>query len=1272
MKPTLEELKRAAPQVEEGLVREHLERLDDDYFVTFEVSEIAEHLTALSSLSPEHPSEIIVDTEAGHDAEITVLAFDYPAEFSLITGVLAAMGFGIQTGHVYTYERRRSRGSTGARRRSARRRRPGARDSLHRRRIIDHFSGHIYLDLPPQEWAEQLQGRLTEILELLEKDDPAATELAKHRVNEMVTQRLVAIRVAGQPPLYPMELSIDNESGPFTRVKIVSQDTPAFLYSLSTALALHSVSIERVRIGTENSRIEDILEFVDRAGHQVRDPNTLDKIRLSVLLTKQFTYYLNTAPNPYLALTRFEQLTEDIVALPESGKWMEALSDPHAMRDLARLLGASDYIWEDFIRLQYESLLPILGRHVEYSRTHTSRETIAQRLEKVLKGAKGFEEKKKRLNEFKNREIYLADLDHILNPDVTFRVFAERLTALAAAVVNAAAETVYRALQERFGAPRTVAGLPASYAIFGLGKMGGAALGYASDIELLFVYSDNGRTDGGEPTTNAEFFNRLAQQTARFVTAKREGIFRVDLRLRPHGRSGPHAASLEQFCSYYGPGGPAHSYERLALVRLRAIGGDSDLGQQVERLRDQFVYRSLGIVLSELRRLRAKQFKEKQVPGRYNAKFSPGALVDLEYAVQFLQVMYGESTPALRTPRIHLALEGLQQAGVLEPEEAERLQASYDFMRRLINGLRMLRGSAQDLFLPETDADEYLHLARRMGYEDAPDMNAARQLHVEFETRTAAVRAFVERHLGRESLPGPGMGNLADLILSDGMPEELRDRILRGVGFQNPRRAYVNLRSLAGEGKRREHFCTLAVLASDLLQQEPGPDMTLNNWERFMRAVENPESHFETLLAQPTRLEILLAIFSRSQFLADLLITNPQWWSWVTTPGQIQRERTQEELEAVLRRESGESPSREAWMNAVRRFRQRHTLRIGTRDMYARVDIRIVMREISVLADAILNVALERAWHDVHAEQRASVPASLADGFCLLAFGKLGGRELNYSSDIDLMGVYDEKKGHANDATIFARVLERLYTDLAKHTVEGHAYRLDLRLRPHGLSGEAVSSLGEIKSYYQSKAALWEIQSALKLRPVAGALAVGEQLLRELRPLLLTKRKPREIAHSIRRMRELAMQHKGLPADRVMDVKSDIGGIREVEFLVQGLQLMHAPPDRPGLLSGNTLEALERLAEAEIVRRQEVEQLVADYIFLRRVEHYLQILEDQQIHELPTDPVELELLAHRMLGRDASRDAFLERLRSVQQRVHALYAAHLKLPALTPTTTRQP
>ena len=307
-----------------------------------------------------------------------------------------------------------------------------------------------------------------------------------------------------------------------------------------------------------------------------------------------------------------------------------------------------------------------------------------------------------------------------------------------------------------------------------------------------------------------------------------------------------------------------------------------------------------------------------------------------------------------------------------------------------------------------------------------------------------------------------------------------------------------------------------------------------------------------------------------------------------------------------------------------------------------------------MLAEALLQVELERLWTALEAQE-------LADQFCLLAFGKLGGQELNYSSDIDLLAI-SAKPLSPESERVFKRIMETLRADLSVHTEEGAAYRVDLRLRPFGRSGELVGSVASLTRYYRDQAALWELQALLKARPVAGNREVGRRFLSGMRSRFRELRQPGQIVTSLEKMRTTTQGKLLQSIESGPNIKLGGGGIRDVEFLVQGLQLIQAGSGAPRskeLLNGNTLAALSALSERGIIPPAEAEQLRRDYLFLRRIEHYLQIFEDRQTHTLPRDRAELQALSRRMLGPQAGTPQFMERLTSCMQRVQGAYRRFL-------------
>lgn len=1242
----LEDLKVKCPAVPEAVVKRHWNSLSDDYFRYFDVEDAAEHIRKIHSISSNKPVTTIVHPLENGELECTILAVDYPSVFSFITGLLSAKGFNIISGSSFTYKKTTpeiQKRSPGYKRRA-----PLSTVSIEKKRkIIDHFTGKIERFETVGMWQSELEEALQDVFRIIEASEKEGLNKAKRRVHEYVAEALSSEHISDRAILYPVEIEIDN-SKERTKMAITSVDTPFFLYAVSTALGLHNISIESVYIQTIDTKVIDEFEIVDLKGKPITSSRELDQIKFSILFTKQFTYFLWRAPDPFQALLRFENILQDIaVTAPDMGRG-KYLSDPMILQDLARLLGASDFLWEDFIRSQYETILPMLSPEIKEKYFSHTPETMEELLKSELSSCTGIEEKKAALNRFKDRETYFIDLDHILKEDADFLFLSMKLTALAELIVKTAVSVVWEDITAEYGKPRTVAGIEATFTILGLGKLGGAALGYASDIELLFIYSDQGNTDGKKSVPNAVFFEELFKKAVLLIEAKREGIFRVDLRLRPHGNSGPIACSLEEFCRYYGAEGQAHAFELLALIRMRRIGGNTELGERVERLRNEYVFATNNIDLSELQTLREKQLQEKTEFNRLNAKFSPGALVDLEYTVQILQYLYGRDYPALQTPRIHLALEELLRLGIMTNQEFDEIVAAYHFFRKLINGLRMLRGSAEDLFLPRENSDEYLHLARRMGYTPRQGFNPSQLLSLDFQTTTAGIRRFVEHYLGRDWISEEGIGNAADLVLSDSVSVKSRKKIFSTAGFYQPERAYINLKALAGTGPRRRLFARLSVLAWDVLAHSPDPDMALNNWERFEHSIADIENHYEELLHQPKRLELLLQVFASSQFLADILIKYPEFYNWVTDPARIRRLRKKEEMLADLRKKAMPKNDIE-WERKVRKFRKREILRIATRDICMLVSIEEIVAELTNLAEAVLEATLSYIQGD-----------DIEAPFCLLAFGKLGGRELNYSSDLDLIGIFDDHTGPPENQvpTKYGTWMERLRGLLSDHTDEGYAYRIDLRLRPYGTSGAIVYSSAALLEYYLHTASQWEIQALLKLRPVAGDIDVGNRFRASLRPLLVGNNIRTDVIETIKKLRAEAVKQSARSTLGGEDIKSGEGGIRDIEFLLQGFQLVFCK-QFPEIVTGNTLEGIRKIGKAELVPGSIAEALTEDYTFLRRLEHFLQILEDRQTHTLPKSERERKLLAKRMLQGEGNTEDFFTRLDETLSRVHGTYEIYL-------------
>jgi glutamate-ammonia-ligase adenylyltransferase len=545
---------------------------------------------------------------------------------------------------------------------------------------------------------------------------------------------------------------VDNSLSPTdTILSIRSTDTPAFLYAFANALAMRGIDIRKARFENVGGTLDDRFFVRDRLGRKLDNLAEQQALVLTATIIKQFTHFLTWAPDPTKAMEAFDQFL-DLTVKATTGraqrKALAFLSDKKALPLLARLLGASDFLWEDFLRRQHGNLLPLLQ---DYRDTPliTPKATLRKTLDRLVDRARTEAARKDALNQFKDRELFRIDMKHIVDPRTSLGDFSLALTDLADVIVGRSLHDCQAMLNKRYGAPRLADQKPCPFAILGMGKFGGRELGYASDIEVLFVYGGPGRTVGRRGIENSEYFERLAHELLQWIEAKQEGIFHLDVRLRPHGGKGALATPLEEIVNYYSARGQAAPFERQALIKLRHVAGDAALGRQAEAHRDRYVYGWAPWDLDVALDLRRQQLKQLVEPGTVNVKHSAGGLVDLEYSVQYLQIMHGHQRRGLRTPNTMHALAGLIECGIVTRQDGENLRKAYLFIRGLIDGLRMVRGHAKDLVLPPADSDEFIFLARRIGYTTDDWQAGARHLQTDIEEHMRKTREFFEKNFGK-------------------------------------------------------------------------------------------------------------------------------------------------------------------------------------------------------------------------------------------------------------------------------------------------------------------------------------------------------------------------------------------------------------------------------------------------------------------------------------------------------------------------------------------
>ncbi len=671
-------------------VAEHVARLAPSYREIFTPDEIQLHATFAASLDERPPVRVHAEPD-DEKWRLTIVGYDARGALSIICGLLFAYGANILDGQIFTYE-------------------PDAHQQQ-RRKLVDVFTITGDDAFSPETWSAYEADLRTLFRHLLHDD----RDTARHIIIERLSNRLGAEK-SEPDTLYPVEIDIDNDADPhYTVLHIQSRDTVGFLFELSNALTISGIDIVRVVVRSEGEQVQDTLWVTDHRGRKITDERRLREVRAAVVLVKHFTHLLPHSPNPVQALRNFRDFLANLFSTPNWPDEFATLERPKVLDALARLLGVSEFLWEDFLRMQHDNLFPVV-QHVETLDWGKSAPQMTLELETLLANAQSLEERKQVLNAYKDREMFRIDMRYILGRTPAFEHFAAELSDLAEVVVNAAFHIAEAHLHTQYGTPRDTTNAPARLAIFALGKFGGRELGFASDIELLFVYEGNGTTSGPTIITSAEYYERLVALFLQLLESRRKGIFEIDLRLRPYGRAGSLAVPLTAFERYFAPDGPAWPYERQALVRLRPVGGDVALGARIMALRDTFIYTGHPFDVAAMRAMRERQIRQLVRPGTFNAKFSPGGLVDVEYTVQALQMTYGHRSPALRVPNIRQALHALYDAHLLDREEYATLRSAHIFLRQLIEALRIVRGNAEDLTVPAADTEAFHYLARRLGY----------------------------------------------------------------------------------------------------------------------------------------------------------------------------------------------------------------------------------------------------------------------------------------------------------------------------------------------------------------------------------------------------------------------------------------------------------------------------------------------------------------------------------------------------------------------------
>jgi glutamate-ammonia-ligase adenylyltransferase len=1007
---------------------------------------------------------------------------------------------------------------------------------------------------------------------------------------------------------------------------------------------------------------------------------------LLAVLIGQLDEPLAASPDPDMALNNLERYFANCTSPLSAAAVFER--DPTAIGILIQLFGTSQH---------FSDLVITAPQYFEWLRSgwRGARrvETLRDELAAELRALPDTEVRLNALRRFRQAELLRIGYRDIVR-DLPLEVITGEISALADAIVAVALDLAIQRMTDRHGPPKLADGRDGRMVVLAMGKLGGNELNYSSDIDLVFVYDEDGSTDGRRAVTHQEFWGKVAGELVRTLTVHTErGVaYRVDLRLRPEGERGPIVRSLGSTLAYYDSMG--RTWERQALIKARAIAGSTELGRDfLEQIRP-FVYRrylsfaEINEIKALKRRIEARSHgsptRERgssveepslahraSVKGTDSADAVPldvktghGGIRDVEFVVQFLQLLNGGGLPELQESNTLNALVALERTGCLTGPERTLLEDNYRFFRKVEHRLQTMF-DLQTHTLPQSK-DELEKLARRMGYEAAGPRHAT-SARSRFRSDLRS-RAHLNRRILDHILHAAFYDDAAataepetDLVLAPEPDEPTIAAVLGRYPFRDSQAAFRSLVELSKEPvpflstPRCRHF--LASIAPRLLRElatTPDPDMALLNLEKVTASLGARGALWELFSFNPPTLKLCVELCAWSQFLSQILINNPGMIDDLMDSLVLNQPRSLAELRAELAELCRGAEDLEPILHS---FKDKEVLRVGVRDILGKDTLSDTTLALSDIAEAVLEKIVEHEHADlvdrlgeptIDEGPRAGAPSRLI----VMALGKFGGQELSYHSDLDVLFIYE------SDGQTRIRARRRgweptsnfhFYSELGTRIMRvaggmgphGRLYAIDPRLRPTGRSGSLVIPLDQFVRYYVSgTAALWERQSLTKARTVVGETEFARTVAAATESAAYCVEWKPEFADEIFAVRQRLEESRS-----EQDLKRGFGGIVDIEFLVQMLQLKHGRTD-PTVRHPNTRIALEKLRAAGYVDGYTHSFLVENFDYLRRVESRLRIVHNVSRDALPDDATDLEKLARRLgyqstNGRTAS-DSFID------------------------------
>ena len=791
------------------------------------------------------------------------------------------------------------------------------------------------------------------------------------------------------------------------------------------------------------------------------------------------------------------------------------------------------------------------------------------------------------------------------------------MTTLADFVVKCAVRCAEKLVSKRYGeAIGDDTGAVQRLIVVGMGKLGGRELNLSSDIDIMFIYDEPGTTQGGRSSTsNQEYFTRIAQTVIRLIDSVTvDGrVFRVDTRLRPFGESGALVASYPSLENYYQQHG--RDWERYALLKARCITGTAAQIRPFQQLARQFVYRrytDFGVI-DGLRSMKALIDTERVTKGLANdVKRGPGGIREAEFIVQSHQLVRGGRVPGIQKVGFEESVRALASEECLSSEVARRLHADYRYLRQLEHGIQALRDE-QTHELPSNPNDQEA-LCMLLGFHDWGTLTAAAAVSrsaiaSEFEALLTDSRAQKNLILGIDS-DAPSLDGSALQTLSLRSPATLGATLTAFI-------SETRFRVMDAEATQRLQK-VLPLLVKEV-DQHPEPGAALDRVLSIVTAILKRSAYLSLLAENPQARERLVSLVARSSSITNKLKDTPELLDELLFPKRLftvpSREDIREQLDALTT--YVDPDDLEAVMQHLRRLKEAITFRVAVSELEGSIPLMKVSDNLSFLAEVIVERAVAVAYRDL--VKKYGEPTDGSE-FCVLAYGKLGGIELSYESDLDLVFVASAEEGFTagpkqiDHQRFFTRLAQRVIHILSTNMMGGRLYEIDLRLRPNGDSGLLVTSLSGLKKYLESDAWTWEHQALVRARVIAGGSALVKKV-EELRVEVLSQhRDDASLTNDVTSMRHKMRDHQADAGakSKQIDLKYGRGGIVDIEFVVQYLVLKHAVSHPQISVWSDVVRILDSLEVAGILSKDNANSLRDAYLQLRAATHRIAMSYDTE------------------------------------------------------------